>query len=337
LQLAEKSYPVEAARMALEDHFKRRGQTVQLLPVPGDHWRIKYPLPSPVPLVSLIVPTRNALRFVKQAITSLLEKTDYPNFEIMVVDNGSDDPETVSYFEEITRRADPRLRVVSYHAPFNYSAINNFAVREAHGEILGFLNNDIEAINPEWLAEMVSQAVRPGIGAVGAMLYYPLNTIQHAGVILGLGGVAGHPFKEFPRGDQGQKNRMRLVQNYSAVTAACLLIRKDRFLEVGGFNEKDLPIAFNDVDLCCKLIAAGYRNLWTPHAEFYHHESATRGVEDTPEKKARFQSEIDYMMNTWGALLMADPAYNPNLTLVGEDFSPAYLSRALKSWSEHLN
>ena len=334
LQLAEKSYPVEAARRALEDHFQRIGQPVELLPVAGDHWRIRYPVPSPAPLVSLILPTRNALQFIRQAVGSILEKTDYPNFELIVVDNGSDDPDTLAYLKAATQ--DGRVRVLPYHAPFNYSAINNFAVREAQGELIGLLNNDVEAINPGWLSEMVSQAVRPGIGAVGAMLYYPLNTVQHAGVILGLGGVAGHPFKEFPRGDQGQKNRLRLVQNYSAVTAACLVIRKDRYTEVGGLNEKDLPIAFNDVDLCCKLISAGYRNLWTPYAEFYHHESATRGIEDTPEKKARFQSEIDYMMNTWGSLLMADPAYNPNLTLVGEDFSPAYLSRAAKTWSAHL-
>jgi glycosyltransferase involved in cell wall biosynthesis len=336
LQLAEKSYPVEAARMALEDHFRRKGETVEMLPVPGDHWRIKYPLPSPAPLVSLIIPTRNALKLVRQAVKSILEVTDYPNYEILIVDNDSDDPETLAYFAELDRGVDPRLRVLRCRQPFNYSAINNFAVREARGDIIGFLNNDVEAIGAGWLTEMVSHAVRAGIGAVGAMLYYPLNTVQHAGVVLGLGGVAGHPFKEFPRGDQGQKNRLRLVQNYSAVTAACLVVRKERFLEVGGFNERDLPIAFNDVDLCCKLLAAGYRNLWTPHAEFYHHESATRGVEDTPEKKARFQSEIDYMMNTWGTLLMADPAYNPNLTLVGEDFSPAYLSRAAKSWTAHL-
>lgn len=338
LQLAEKSYPVEAARMALEDHFVRIGERVEMLPVPGDHWRIKYPVPSPAPLVSLIIPTRNALSFVRRAVESIRSITNYPNYEIVVVDNDSDDPETIAYFAEITRKGDPGLRVIPYPESFNYSAINNGAVREARGEIVGFLNNDVEAINGDWLSEMVSHAVRTGIGAVGAMLYYPypINTVQHAGVILGLGGVAGHPFKEFPRGDQGQKNRLRLVQNYSAVTAACLLIRKDRFLGVGGFNEKDLPIAFNDVDLCCKLISAGYRNLWTPHAEFFHHESATRGVENTPEKKARFQSEIDYMMNTWGDLLMADPAYNPNLTLVGEDFSPAYLSRTTKSWIAHL-
>jgi GT2 family glycosyltransferase len=228
------------------------------------------------------------------------------------------------------------VRVIRYHKPFNYSAINNFAVGEAVGQVVGLLNSDVEAIDPGWLTEMVSHAVRPGIGAVGAMLYYPQNTVQHAGVILGLGGVAGHPFKDFPRGDSGQKNRLRLAQNYSAVTAACLVIRKDRFQQVGGFNEKDLPIAFNDVDLCCKLVAAGYRNLWTPFAELYHHESATRGVDDTQEKKARFQSEIEYMKNTWGSFLMADPHYNPNLTLVGEDFSPAYLSRTRKSWLQNL-
>ncbi|HXN35780.1 MAG TPA: glycosyltransferase, partial [Opitutaceae bacterium] len=336
LQLAEKSYPVDAAKRALADHFKRTGDTVEILAIPGDHWRIKYPVPSPAPLVSLIIPTRNALKLVRQAVQSIFSKTDYPNFEIIIVDNESDDPETLTYLDGIRKGANPRLRVLPYHSPFNYSAINNFAVREAQGQVVGLLNSDVEAIDRGWLSEMVSQAMRPGIGAVGAMLYYPNNTVQHAGVVLGLGGVAGHPYKEFPRGDQGQKNRLRLVQSYSAVTGACLLMRKDRYLEVGGLNEKELAIAFNDVDLCCKLIRAGYRNLWTPFAEFYHHESATRGVDNTPEKKARFQAEIDYMMNTWGNLLMTDPAYNPNLTLVGEDFSPAYLSRTVKTWAGHL-
>ncbi len=293
-------------------------------------------MPSPSPLVSLIIPTRNALKLVRMAVESILKVTDYPNFEIIVVDNDSDDPETLAWLDQFASGANPRVRVMRYRGKFNYSAINNTAVAESPGEIVGFLNSDVEAIDPGWLSEMVSQASRPGIGAVGAMLYYPVNTVQHAGVILGLGGVAGHPFKDFPRGDSGQKNRLRLVQNYSAVTAACLVIRKDRFLEVGGFNETQLAIAFNDVDLCCKLVAAGYRNLWTPFAELYHHESATRGADDTQEKRARFQAEIDYMMNRWGSFLMADPNYNPNLTLVGEDFSPAYLSRAQKAWMVHL-
>ena len=336
LQQAEKNYPVEAARRALEDHFSRLGQAVELVSVPGDHWRVKYPVPSPAPLVSLIIPTRNALNLVKTAVQSTLSVTAYPNFEIIVVDNDSDDPATIAWLDSLAYGPNPKVRVIRYHKPFNYSAINNFAVGEAVGQVVGLLNSDVEAIDPGWLTEMVSHAVRPGIGAVGAMLYYPQNTVQHAGVILGLGGVAGHPFKDFPRGDSGQKNRLRLAQNYSAVTAACLVIRKDRFQQVGGFNEKDLPIAFNDVDLCCKLVAAGYRNLWTPFAELYHHESATRGVDDTQEKKARFQSEIEYMKNTWGSFLMADPHYNPNLTLVGEDFSPAYLSRTRKSWLQNL-
>lgn len=336
LQLAEKNYPAQAARAALEDHFRRLGTAVEILPVAGDHWRVKYAPPSPPPLASLIIPTRNAVKLLRRAVDSITAHTVYPNYEVIIVDNQSDDPDTLAYLEEIRGGADRRLRIVPYMAPFNYSAINNAAVAQARGEVIVFLNNDVEAIDAAWLNELVSQACRAGIGAVGAMLYYPLNTVQHAGVILGLGGVAGHPFKEFPRGDQGQMNRLRLVQNYSAVTAACLAIRKDRFLEVGGFNERALPVAFNDVDLCCKLLRAGYRNLWTPFAELYHHESATRGVEDTPEKKARFQSEIDYMMDTWGELLMADPAYNPNLTLVGEDFSLAYLSRTSKSWMAHL-
>lgn len=341
LQLSEKSYPVDAAKRALTEHFERVGEKIELLTVPGDHWRIKHPLPDPAPLVSLIIPTRNALKLTKQAVDSVIEKTIYPNYEIIIVDNNSDDEATLAWFKEIDGKSVGRqlagapqtiVRVLPYPGIFNYSAINNFAVEHAKGEVIGLLNNDVEVINADWMDELVSQAIRPGIGAVGAMLYYPLNTVQHAGVILGLGGVAGHPFKEFPRNDQGQKNRLRLVQNYSAVTGACLFVRKDRFLEVGGLDAEKLAVAFNDVDLCCKFIAAGYRNLWTPFAELYHHESASRGIEDTDEKKKRFQSEIETMMNRWPELLANDPAYNPNLTLVGEDFSTAYLPRWKKPW-----
>ena len=332
LQISEKSYPLDAARRALEDHFRRMKEAVELLTVPGDHWRVRYALPSPAPLVSIIIPTRNGLALLRQALTSILHKTDYPAYEIVIVDNGSDDPEILTYFRELQQTEGERVRVLPYNKPFNYSSLNNFAVSESRGDVLCLLNNDIEVINADWLGELVSHAVRPGVGAVGAMLYYPLDTVQHAGVILGLGGVAGHAFKEFPRGDQGQKNRLRLVQNYSAVTGACLAVLRTRYLEVGGLNEEKLAVAFNDVDLCCKLMQAGYRNVWTPYAELYHHESASRGVEDTPEKRARFQSEVEYMMETWKSLLESDPAYNPNLTLVGEDFTPAYLSRVTKPW-----
>ena len=337
---------MDAAKRALLEHFQRTGQTIDLVTVPGDHWRIKYPLPDPAPLVSLIIPTRNTLKLTKQAVESVLTQSTYPNYEILIIDNNSDDDATLAWFKEIQSpnfkllsplSPPPTLRVLPYPGPFNYSGLNNFAVEHARGEVIGLLNNDVEVINADWMEELVAQALRPGVGAVGAMLYYPLNTVQHAGVILGLGGVAGHPFKEFPRNDQGQKNRIRLVQNYSAVTGACLFVRKDRFLEVGGLDAEKLAVAFNDVDLCCKFLAAGYRNVWTPFAELYHHESATRGIEDTPEKKQRFQNEIDTMMTRWPDLLANDPAYNPNLTLVGEDFSTAYLPRWTKPWLTPAN
>ena len=196
-------------------------------------------------------------------------------------------------------------------------------MREAAGDVVGLLNNDLEVITPGWLDEMAAQALRPEIGCVGAMLYYPDDTIQHAGCVLGIGGVAGHAFKTFPRGDEGKFNRARLVQNYSAVTAACLVVRKAIYEQVGGLDERDLAVAFNDIDFCLKVLAAGYRNLWTPFAEFYHHESASRGADDTPEKENRFRTEVEAMLERWGQVLQYDPAYNPNLTLELNDFTLA--------------
>jgi len=213
------------------------------------------------------------------------------------------------------------VRVLRYDLPFNYSAINNFGVRQARGELVGLLNNDVEVISQEWLGEMVQHALRPDIGCVGAKLYYPDGTIQHAGVILGLWGVAGHSHKYFPRSAQGYCNRLLTVQNYSAVTGACLVVRRAIYQEVGGLDETNLAISFNDVDFCLKVRQAGYRNLWTPYAELYHHESVSRGGEDTPEKKQREGREIAYMKARWGELLQADPSYNPNLTHHMENFS----------------
>jgi len=198
--------------------------------------------------------------------------------------------------------------------------------------VVALLNNDIEVITPGWLEEMVSHAIRPGIGAVGAMLYFPNDTIQHAGVVTGIGGVAGHPFKTLARGAADEKNRVRLAQNFSVVTAACMVIRKDTILAAGCFDADALPVAFNDVDLCLRLRCSGLRNVWTPFAEFYHHESASRGNETTPEKQARFAAEVGTMLNRWGLLLRDDPAYNPNLTLHGEDLSLARPPRIRKHW-----
>lgn len=327
LQLAEKNYPVDAARRALVDHFARIGEPAELVPVPGDHWRVKRPIPSPAPRVALIIPTRNGLTLLRRCIESILEKTSYSNYEILIVDNDSDDPATVEYLRSFEAGAaagtDKHVRVLHAPGPFNYSSINNAAVKQTSAAIVGLLNNDLEVINGDWLEEMVSHAIRPHIGCVGAMLYYPNDTIQHAGVVLGVGGVAGHAFREFPRGTEGKFNRARLVQNYSSVTAACLIVRKAIYEEVGGLDEQTLAVAFNDIDFCLKVRSAGYTNLWTPFAELYHHESASRGADDTPDKANRFQAEVETMLRRWGPLLQRDPAYNPNLTLELNDFSLA--------------
>jgi len=325
LNLSEKSYPADAARRALTDHLRRKGLQATLEPVSGGHWRIIRALPHPPPLVSIIIPTRNGLAHLKRCVESILQKSDYPAFEILIIDNASDDPETIAWLASI---AAPTIRVLPYPHPFNYSAINNYAARHTRGSILALLNNDVEVINSDWLTEMASQASRPEIGCVGAMLYYPNDLIQHAGVVLGVGGIAGHAFLEFPRHSEGVFNRARLVQNYSAVTAACLVVRKAVFEQAGGFDETHLTVAFNDVDFCLKVRESGLRNLWTPFAELYHHESASRGAEDTPEKIHRFRSESEIMMKRWEKQLAYDPAYNPNLTLNLHDFSLALAPRA---------
>ena len=325
LTLDQKNYHGAAAQRALQEHLTRTGQVATLSQVIGGHWRVIYSLPTPPPLVSIIIPTRNGVRHLRRCLDSLRAKTSYPHYEIIVIDNDSDDAATLAYLHEIAATG---VQVLPYAQPFNYSAINNFAANHAVGEILALLNDDLEVITPNWLEEMAAQALRPEIGCVGAMLYYPHDSIQHAGIVLGVGGVAGHAFKTFPRGSEGIFNRARLVQNYSAVTGACLVVRKSTYLQVGGLDEDNLAIAFNDVDFCLKVRAAGYRNLWSPFAEFYHHESASRGAEDTPAKQARFGAEIKIMRDRWGALLDTDPAYNPNLSLNSEDFAFASPPRA---------
>ncbi|MDN3557457.1 glycosyltransferase family 2 protein [Halomonas maura] len=305
----------------VDRHLRGMGESAEVSPgrLPGSA-RVRWPLPEPGPLVSLLVPTRDGVEILRPCVDAILERTAYRHFELLILDNQSRCPETLAYMDEVARR-DARVRVLRWDHPFNYSAINNFGAAQAKGSLIGLINNDVEPIDGEWLSEMVSQACRPEIGCVGAKLYYPNGTIQHAGVILGLGGVAGHAHRFFQRDEDGYGGRLKVVQNLSAVTAACLLLRKETFEAVGGLNEADLAVAYNDVDLCLKVRAAGYRNLWTPYAELYHHESISRGADDTPKKRARALREADYMRRTWGKALDNDPAYNPNLTLVHEDFS----------------
>lgn len=307
---------------ALRTHFAAHGDP-RIAVEPGlapETWRVRYPVPHPAPLVSLIIPTRDRLELLEPCVRSILDKTLYPHFEILILDNESIEPATLDFFNRI-QAEDPRVRVLAYHHVFNYSAINNYGVAHARGTLVGLINNDIEAIGADWLTEMVSHACRPEIGCVGAKLYYDNDTIQHAGVILGLWGVAGHAHKHYSRDAEGYQKRALCIQNYSAVTAACLVVRKEIYVAVGGLNDTHLTVAFNDVDFCLKVRNAGYRNLWTPFAELYHHESVSRGAEDTPEKKARERSEIEYMRATWADALARDPCYSPNLTHRGEDFS----------------
>ena len=319
-----KPYAMLAGERALNEHFQRSAIKARA-ELTNYGYRTRYELPAVLPLVSLIIPTRNGLALIQQCIESILKKTTYSNYEILIVDNGSDDAATLQYFDDL--KSEPRIQIIRDERPFNYSALNNAAVKLARGEIIGLLNNDIEVISPDWLSEMVSHALQPAVGAVGARLWYPNKTLQHGGIILGVGGVAGHSHKHLPQNQYGYFSRATLIQGLSAVTAACLVIRKSIYEEVQGLNETDLHIAFNDVDFCLRVREAGYRNVWTPYAELFHHESATRGVENTPKKQARFAREVAYMQRRWGDMLFTDPAYSPNLTLNHEDFSLAWPPR----------
>ena len=314
----------DAEVRALEDLLVRTGIAAQVLDTPEGR-RVRYELPADPPLVSLIVPTRNALGLVRQCVESIVMETTYPNYEILLVDNGSDDAEALAYFDQLRRQ--PGITVIRDERPFNYSALNNMAVARARGDVIGLVNNDIEVISPEWLDEMVSLALQPGVGAVGAKLLYPDETVQHGGVLLGVGGIAGHAHRYLSAWDDGGMRRSRALQSFSAVTAACLVVRKALYEQVGGLNEVELKVGFNDVDFCLKLREAGYRNLWSPHALLFHHESATRGSDLSPERRERFEQEQAYMRSRWGALLARDPAYNPNLTVHAEDFGLAWPPR----------
>ena len=321
----EKNYASIAGVRTLNEHFSRTKVAARAELLDFGMYRVRYAIPTPQPLVSLIIPTRNGLHLLKRCVDSILFKTVYKNYEIIIVDNGSDDQEILRYFGQLAENK--KVHLLRDDSPFNYSALNNVAVKKALGTYVGLINNDLEVISPEWLDEMVGIAIQPGVGAVGARLWYPDNTLQHGGVITGLLTLAGHAHKKLPRGQFGYFARACITQSVSAVTGACLVIKKSTYNKVGGLDEKNLKVAFNDVDFCLKVRQAGYRNVWTPYAELYHHESASRGQEDTPEKKRRFQQEILHMHTCWGELLRSDPAYSLNLTLDREDFSLAWPPR----------
>jgi GT2 family glycosyltransferase len=304
-----------AAARAVQEHLTRTGQaaTAEVSPGPQRWLRVRRELPAPKPLVSVIVPTRDRADLVAQCADGVLSKTAYAPLELLIVDNGSEEPATRALFERLAQ--DPRVRILPAPGPFNFSGLNNLAAAEAKGEVLVLLNNDISMLGADWLDEIVAQALRPNVGAVGAKLYYPDRTLQHAGVVLGVGDVpqkvAGHLYAGAASDGPGYQGHLALPRNASAVTAACLAIRKAVYDSVGGMDAEHLAVAFNDVDLCLKVRAAGYDIVWTPHAELIHHESASRGSDLAPEKVARFEREVQVMRDRWGPVLDADPFYGP--------------------------
>ncbi|EGO6137475.1 glycosyltransferase family 2 protein [Enterococcus faecalis] len=315
-----KGYAFEAGLRAVQDALVRRGINGHATHGAANGlYDVYYDIESDK-LVSIIIPTKNGYKDVQRCVSSIIEKTTYQNYEIIMADNGSTDPKMHELYAEFEQQLPGRFFVESIDIPFNFSTINNRAAKKAHGEYLLFLNNDTEVITENWLTLMVSFAQQERIGCVGAKLLYPNNTVQHAGVILGLGGVAGHGHYGYPHGDLGYFGRLAINVNYSAVTAACLLMKKADFDAVGGFEEA-FTVAFNDVDLCLKVQALGRDNVWLHEAELYHFESQTRGYDDKGKKKKRFEQEKVMMEEKWGPLIENDPFYNPNLTRDIPNFS----------------
>lgn len=317
---------------ALRAHLARNGVEADVLETLPGCRRVRYRLPQAPPLVSIIVPTRDAFSLVSRCVESLLHQTTYPRFEVLVVDNQSTDPQALAYFEKIA--AHPAISILRYGRPFNFSAINNFAARHARGAVLCLLNNDTEVISADWLEEMVGHLLQPRTGVTGAKLYYPDGRVQHAGDTVGPGGCANHLHSRIDRDDPGYCRRAVVAQDLSAVTAACLVTWRELYLRLGGLDEKRLAVAFNDVDYCLRVRAAGYRVVWTPHAELYHHESVSRGSDDSWRRKIRARREVATMRRRWGHVMQRDPFYNPNLSYEQPDFSPSRAPRVKKPWPE---
>jgi len=286
--------------------------------------QVRYPIPTPAPLVSIVICTRNQYSLLETCIRSITNLTTYPRFEIVIVDNGSDEDRTLAYLAQLPQQ-DARVRVIRDDSPFNYAALNNMAVGHAQGDLVALLNNDIEVIDGDWLSEMVGHALRPEVGCVGAKLLYPDDTVQHVGVLVGPGkdapdAIAAHYLRGIPREAPGYANRAIVTQQLTAVTAACLVIRKATFLKVGGLDAEHLAVTYNDVDFCLRIGELGLHNVLTPHALLYHHESVSRGRDASSKNKARFLPELAYMQRRWASQLGHDPCYNPNLSHEKPDF-----------------
>lgn len=316
-----KLYAFEAGRRALEDTLSRRGLAGKVSDGKAyGTYIINYEVTGS-PRVSILIPTKDNASDLKVCIESIRHRSGDVAYEIVVIDNNSEEIETFELFKYYENEMAGKFKVLAMPIPFNYSRLNNEAANIAQGDYLLMLNNDIEILTDNWLAIMLGYAQQKHIGAVGAKLYYPDNTIQHSGVVLGIGGVAGHSHKYYRRNEYGYFSRLIIPANYAAVTGACLLVSKEKFISVDGLNEVDLTVAFNDVDFCIKLIMAGYYNVCLPQVEAYHYESKSRGTEDTTEKQQRFLGEINYMKERWSDILDHDPFYSPNLTRDREDFT----------------
>lgn len=314
---SSKKYAFDAGKHAIETHLKRCGEAGEVSHTKDlGFYKVKYSVQGK-PLVSIIIPNKDQVEALAQCLESV-EKSSYPNYEIIIVENNSENKETFAFYQKIQSE---RIRVVVWEGEFNYSGINNYGVKYAKGDYLILLNNDIEVIAKDWMEEMLGNCQREDVGVVGAKLYYPDDTIQHAGIVVGIGGVAGAVFVGMPGAYSGYFHKASIQQNLSAVTAACMMVKRSVYEELGGLEEK-LKVAFNDVDFCLRVREKGYLVVYNPAVELYHYESKSRGVEDSKQKVRRFQNEIEYMRKHWLKLLKdGDPMYNPNLTLTKWDYT----------------
>jgi GT2 family glycosyltransferase len=306
-------------RPAVESFVARRASLAGARvegPDPHGFLRLRHPMPDPQPLVSIVIPTRDRKDLLEACINSLDRATSYRNKEVIVLDNDSAEAETKAYFAALSQR--PDIRIAPAPGPFNYPRLINLGASQARGEFLMTLNNDIEAFEPDWLNELVSQGSRPGVGLVGCLLLYPDHSVQHAGVIVGLSGVAGHMYADAAPDDPGYAGRARVTQDLSAVTGACQLMRRVLFEKLGGLDERHLAVAYNDIDFCLRVREAGLRVIYTPHARLLHHHSASRGSDIRVERLASFTWEREYMRARWAHVIFDDPFFNPNLSLSGK-------------------